>query len=58
MSGQFDNVIAFSTDHLSERGRLAAICEVYGRTLLKHDIEPACARRRLALKACRNQTTK
>jgi AraC-like DNA-binding protein len=34
------NVIRISTDDFPEKRRLAGICEVYGRTILKHDIEP------------------
>jgi len=30
MNGQFDNVMAFSTDDLPEDCNLATICELYG----------------------------
>jgi AraC-like DNA-binding protein len=33
-------VTRISTDNLPERERIATICEFYGRTILKHDIEP------------------
>lgn len=33
-------VTRISTDDLPERSRIATICEFYGRTILKHDIEP------------------
>jgi AraC-like DNA-binding protein len=41
MNGRFDNVIKISTDDIPEPRRLAMFCEIYGRTILKHDIEPA-----------------
>jgi AraC-like DNA-binding protein len=34
------NIMRISTRDLPERNRIAAICELYGRTILKHDIEP------------------
>jgi AraC-like DNA-binding protein len=30
----------FSTDDLPERNRIEEVCEIYGRTIIKHDIEP------------------
>ncbi len=34
------NMMRISTRDLPEHGRIATICELYGRTILKHDIEP------------------
>jgi AraC-like DNA-binding protein len=34
------NVIRISTSHIPEHNRLGTACELYGRTILKHDIEP------------------
>ena len=34
------NIMRISTRDLPEHNRIAAICELYGRTILKHDIEP------------------
>jgi len=33
-------LIRFSTNDLPERGRLDAFLDIYGRTILKHDVEP------------------
>jgi hypothetical protein len=33
-------IIRFASDALPEAERLAASREIYGRTILKHDIEP------------------
>ncbi|HEX3939575.1 MAG TPA: AraC family transcriptional regulator [Xanthobacteraceae bacterium] len=33
-------MMRISTRDLPEHGRIATICELYGRTILKHDIEP------------------
>jgi AraC-like DNA-binding protein len=30
----------FSTDDLPEHNRIGEVCEIYGRTIIKHDIEP------------------
>jgi AraC-like DNA-binding protein len=30
----------FSTDDLPEHNRIEEVCEIYGRTIIKHDIEP------------------
>ena len=35
------NVFKFSTDDLPERNRMESLREVYGRVIIKHDIEPA-----------------
>ena len=32
--------IQFSTDNLPEHDRIETVCEIYGRTIIKHDIEP------------------
>ena len=34
------NMMRISTRDLPEHNRIATICELYGRTILKHDIEP------------------
>ena len=34
------NMMRISTRDLPELNRIATICELYGRTILKHDIEP------------------
>jgi hypothetical protein len=33
-------MMGISTRDLPEHGRIATICDLYGRTILKHDIEP------------------
>jgi hypothetical protein len=30
----------FSTDDLPAHNRIEEVCEIYGRTIIKHDIEP------------------
>jgi hypothetical protein len=34
------NMMRISTRDLPEHNRIATICDLYGRTILKHDIEP------------------